>query len=187
MSAIRTAALTAKVVAVNKIMADVETWVAEWPTTANEPGWDNVQSNRFNQIVNEAQSAMMTSLTAQIAADSTLKTIMQQYVNDITADGWALAGGFYQRLSGMRQEVAQIYGENVAQATAPNLNSLPNGPHATACANQLHHCLQSLIGKSLSGASYTRRRIHVGRHLSALGQVVWTICLSTHSAAGETA
>ena len=155
MSAIRSAALTAKVVAVNKIMADVETWVAEWPATAIEPGWDNVQSNRFNQIVNEAQSAMMASLTAQIAADSTLKTIMQQYVNDITADGWAMAGGFYQRLSGMRQEVAQIYSENVAQATAPNLNSLPNGPHAQLAQTSYTTVYNTIISKSLSGANYT--------------------------------
>lgn len=155
MSAIRTAALTAKVVAVNKIMADIETWVSEWPATAIAPGWDNVQSNRFNQIVNEAQSAMMASLTAQIAADSTLKTIMQQYVNDITADGWAMAGGFYQRLSGMRQEVAQIYSENVAQATAPNLNSLPNGPHAQLAQTSYTTVYNTIISKSLSGASYT--------------------------------
>ena len=155
MSAIRTAALTAKVVAINKIMTDLEAWVAEWPATAIEPGWGNVQSNRFNQIVNEAQSAMMASLTAQIAADSTLKTIMQQYVNDITADGWAMAGGFYQRLSGMRQEVAQIYAENVAQATAPNLNSLPNGPHAQLVQTSYTTVYNTIISKSLSGASYT--------------------------------
>ncbi len=155
MSAIRTAALTAKVVAVNKIMTDIEAWVGEWPATAIEPGWDNVQSNRFNQIVNEAQSAMMASLTAQIAADSTLKTIMQQYVNDITADGWAMAGGFYQRLSGMRQEVAQIYSENVAQATAPNLNSLPNGPHAQLAQTSYTTVYNTIVSKSLSGSSYT--------------------------------
>ena len=97
----------------------------------------------------------MASLTAQIAADSTLKTIMQQYVNDITADGWAMAGGFYQRLSGMRQEVAQIYAENVAQATAPNLNSLPNGPHAQLVQTSYTTVYNTIISKSLSGASYT--------------------------------
>ena len=156
MSAIRVAALNAKATAINKVMTDIEAWVAQWPATINDPGWENVQSDRFNQIVNQAQSTLTASLTAQIAADSTLKTIMQQYVNDITADGWAMAGGFYQRLSGIRQEMGRIYAENVAQATAPNLNTLPQGPHAQLAQSSYTTIYNTIISKSLSGASYAK-------------------------------
>lgn len=106
--------------------------------------------------MNQAQSTLTASLTAQIAADSTLKTIMQQYVNDITADGWAMAGGFYQRLSGIRQEMGRIYAENVAQATAPNLNTLPQGPHAQLAQSSYTAIYNTIISKSLSGASYAK-------------------------------
>ncbi|MEN1677926.1 hypothetical protein AAIH03_36870, partial [Pseudomonas aeruginosa] len=84
MSAIRVAALNAKATAVNKVMTDIEQWVGEWPATINESGWENVTSDRFNQIVNQAQSTLTASLTAQIAADTTLQQIMQKYVSDIT-------------------------------------------------------------------------------------------------------
>lgn len=156
MSALRTAALNAKATAINKAMADIEAWVGEWPATINETGWENVQSDRFNQIVNQAQSTLTASLTNQIAADTTLKTIMGQYVNDITNDGWAMAGGFYQRLSGIRQEMSQIYAENVTQATAPNLNTLPSGPHAQLAQSSYTTVYNTVVSKSLSGASYTQ-------------------------------
>lgn len=155
MSAIRVAALNAKATAVNKVMADIEQWVGEWPATINESGWENVTSDRFNQIVNQAQSTLTASLTAQIAADTTLQQIMQKYVTDITKDGWAMAGGFYQRLGGIKEELGRIYAENVAQATAPNLNTLPQGPHSSLAANSYTTVYNTIISKSLTGGSYT--------------------------------
>ncbi|MFU4433378.1 DotA/TraY family protein [Pseudomonas aeruginosa] len=155
MSAIRVAALNAKATAVNKVMADIEQWVGEWPATINESGWENVTSDRFNQIVNQAQSTLTASLTAQIAADTTLQQIMQKYVSDITKDGWAMAGGFYQRLGGIKEELGRIYAENVAQATAPNLNTLPQGPHSSLAANSYTTVYNTIISKSLIGGSYT--------------------------------
>ena len=155
LSAIRFAALNAKAEAINQVMVDVEQWIDEWPATVNDSGWENVQSDRFNQIVNQAQNTMATRLNEQIAADSTLKRIMQQYVRDITKDGWAMAGGFYQRLGGIREEMGRIYAESVAQATAPNLNTLPQGPHAQLAHSSYTTIYNTIISKSLSGASYT--------------------------------
>ncbi len=155
MSAVRVAALNAKAAAVNKVMTDIEQWVGEWPATINESGWENVTSDRFNQIVNQAQSTLTASLTAQIAADTTLQQIMQKYVTDITKDGWAMAGGFYQRLGGIKEELGRIYAESVAQATAPNLNTLPQGPHAQLAQSSYTTIYNTIISKSVSGASYT--------------------------------
>lgn len=156
MSAIRVAALNAKATAVNKVMTDIEQWVGEWPATINESGWENVTSDRFNQIVNQAQSTLTASLTAQIAADTTLQQIMQKYVSDITKDGWAMAGGFYQRLGGIKEELGRIYAENVAQATAPNLNTLPQGPHSSLAANSYTTVYNTIISKSLTGEATPR-------------------------------
>lgn len=156
MSAVRVAALNAKAAAVNKVMQDIEEWVGEWPATINDAGWENVKSDRFNQIVSQAQSTLTSSLAAQIAADTTLQQIMQKYVSDITKDGWAMAGGFYQRLGGIREELGRIYSENVAQATEPNLNTLPQGPHSSLAVNSYATVYNTIISKSLSGASYAK-------------------------------
>lgn len=155
MAAIRVAALNAKATAINKVMTDIEQWVGEWPANTNESGWENVQSDRLNQIVNSAQSTLTASLSAQIANDSTLATIMQQYVHDVTGDGWAMAGGFYQRLSGIREEMGRIYSEPAAQATQPNLNTLPTGPHAQLAHSSFNTAYNTVINKALNGASYT--------------------------------
>jgi len=155
MSAIRVAALNAKATAVNQVMMDIERWVSEWPATINESGWENVNSDRFNQIVNQAQGILIASLTDQIKNDRTLQQIMQKFVTDITKDGWAMAGGFYQRLGGIREELGRIYAENVAQATAPNLNTLPQGPHSSLAVNSYTTVYNTIISKSLSGQSYT--------------------------------
>lgn len=155
MSAIRVAALNAKAAAVNQVMRDIETWVGEWPATINDSGWENVQSDRFNQIVNQAQSTLVSTLSNQINSDTTLQQIMKQYVTDITKDGWAMAGGFYQRLGGIKQELGRIYAEPAAQATAPNLNTFPQGPHSSLAANSYTTVYNAIISRSLAGDSYS--------------------------------
>lgn len=154
LAAIRTAALNAKATAINKVMTDTEAWVAEWPETINESGWENVNSDRLNSIVNQARSTLTATLRAQIEGDDTLRQIMQQYVGAVTKDGWSMMGGFYQRLGGIRQEMANIYSETAAAATAPNLNSLPSGPHASLAVNSYTTVYNTVLSKSLAGGSY---------------------------------
>lgn len=153
-AAVRHAALNAKIVAMNKVMADLDTWVKTWPSDTTQPGWDTVSSDRFNVIINQAQSTLTESLASQIANDTTLRQIMAKYTNDVTKDGWAMAGGFYQRLSGIRQEMGSIFAEPVAVATQPDLNTLPRDSAGQLAVSSYGTIYQAVISKSLDGSSY---------------------------------
>lgn len=51
---------------------------------------------------------------------------MDRFTNDITKDGWAMAGGYYQRLGGIREELRKIYAESPGEVTQPALGWLPD-------------------------------------------------------------
>ncbi|KPX37848.1 Integral membrane protein [Pseudomonas savastanoi pv. glycinea] len=154
MQAVRHATLNAKIIAMNKVMADIDAWVNTWPTDITKNGWDTVKSDRFNLIINQAQNALTQNLTSQMANDTTLQKIMGKYVEDVTEDGWAMAGGFYQRLSGIRQEMGAMFAEPVAIATQPNLNMLPKDAAGRLALNTYQTVYQAIISKSLDGSSY---------------------------------
>lgn len=154
MQAVRHAALNAKIVAMNKVMADIDAWVNTWPSDITKTGWDAVISDRFNTIINQAQNTLTQNLTLQMTNDTTLQKIMAEYVEDVTKDGWAMAGGFYQRLSGIRQEMGAMFAEPVAVATQPNLNMLPNGAAGQLALSSYQTVYQAIISKSLDGSSY---------------------------------
>lgn len=160
MMAIRVAALKSKQQAASDMMKAIDEWVADWPADLDVPDgqtptWDSVKSDTFNQIVNTAQSAMTTELVAQINNDTVLKKILDKYTSDITKDGWAMAGGFYQRLGGLREEMAQIFSEVIYDATKPDLSTLPSdtiGAHTKLTYSAVYG---QVISKSLTGASYS--------------------------------
>ncbi|APV43179.1 hypothetical protein PFAS1_16125 [Pseudomonas frederiksbergensis] len=154
MQAVRHATLNAKIAAMNKVMADIDTWVNTWPSDLTQTGWDTVKSDRFNTIINQAQNTLTQNLTSQMANDTTLQQIMKQYVDDVTKDGWAMGGGFYQRLSGIRQEMGAMFAEPVAVATQPNLNMLPRDAAGQLALSSYQTVYQAIISKSLDGSSY---------------------------------
>lgn len=154
MQAVRHATLNAKIAAMNKVMADIDAWVNTWPTDITKTGWDAVNSDRFNSIINQAQNTLTQNLTSQMTNDTTLQQIMAKYVDDVTKDGWAMAGGFYQRLSGIRQEMGTIFAEPVAVATQPNLNMLPRDAAGQLALSSYQTVYQAIISKSLDGSSY---------------------------------
>ncbi|GGM30820.1 membrane protein [Pseudomonas asuensis] len=155
MYALRIAALNAKITAINKVMADIKAWVNTWPTDINQEGWDTVKSNQLNIIVNEAQNTLTAALTQQIVQDATLNSIMQTYVKDTTSDGWMMAGGFYQRLSGIREEMGKIYAEPVAFATLPTLTSLTRDPRGALAYNSYTTAYNTIISKAANASNYT--------------------------------
>lgn len=154
MQALRTAALNSKRTASVLLMQDLDSWVNEWPSDITQTGWENVRSDRLNTILNQAQSTLSADLQSQINGDTTLKDIMAKYVSDVTKDGWSMAGGFYQRLGGIREEMSKIYAEPAAQATQPSLTNLPRDARAQLAKNSLQTVYQTVITKALDGTSY---------------------------------
>ncbi len=153
--AVRVAALQAKQKALMDMITELDAWVGEWPTSINETGWENVDSNRFNLIVNKAQSAMVAELVNMMHADTSLKGIMEKYLADVTNDGWMMAGGFYQKMSGIREEFSKIYAESAGDVSPPLLTSLPHDAAGQLARNSLDTIHKTVVAKALDGADFT--------------------------------
>lgn len=124
-SALRDAILASKLTATKSMMQSIDSWVNTWPTDVNKD-WSAVSVGQFNTIVDNAQATMLSDLKARLNSDNTLKTLMERFTTDITKDGWAMAGGYYQRLSGIREELRKIYAESPGEVTQPALGWLPD-------------------------------------------------------------
>lgn len=152
LQAVRVAATSAKQAALVQLMQDIDAWVATMPYSLSQPGWDTVNSQQFNVIVSNAQQAVLTNLSNQIASDTTLTQIMQSWTNSVTKDGWAMAGGFQQRLGGIREEMAKIYSAAPADSTAPTFGGLPDDARAQMLANGVDAATRTIIAKADAGA-----------------------------------
>jgi conjugal transfer/type IV secretion protein DotA/TraY len=97
---------------------------------------------------------MISELNAQINNDTVLKKIMEKYTSDITKDGWAMAGGFYQRMGGLREEMGDIFSEAVYTASKPDLSAVPGGTIGDYVKDSYFSIYDTLISKTLNGVSY---------------------------------
>ena len=106
-------------------MSDIREWVASWPSELSvadgeTPTWDTVSADRFNAILNDAQSSMITELNAQINNDTVLKKFWRsthRHYKGRLGNG----RGFYQRMGGLREEMSDIFAESVYTASKPDL------------------------------------------------------------------
>lgn len=152
LQAVRVAATSAKQQALVQLMQDIDAWVATMPYSLSQPGWDSVNSQDFNVLVDKAQQAVLTNLSNQISGDATLTQIMQSWTSSVTKDGWAMAGGFQQRLGGVREEMAKIYSAAPADATAPTFSGIPDDPRAQLLANSVDTATRTIIARADAGA-----------------------------------
>ena len=152
-SLIRDAVLASKLVAVKGMMLQIDAWVNHWPADINSD-WTDISVGQFNDIVNQAQGAMLSDLRGRVQSDNTLKDLMARFTGDITKDGWAMAGGYYQRLSGIRDEFRKIYSEPPGNVTAPALRWLPDDAKGNL-ARQSAIMPAVITRKAIDGAGYT--------------------------------
>lgn len=152
-AAIRDAVLEAKVSAAERMMEKIDQWVDEWPGDINQE-WNTVSVNRFNTIVDDTQASMLSTLQSRMRTDTTLKSLMDRFTTDITQDGWTMAGGYYQRLSGIRDEMRKIYAESPGVVTQPALRWLPDDAKGNLVRQSA--IMPAVIArKALDGSGYT--------------------------------
>lgn len=136
---VRSTILSTRQTQVVNMMKQIDQWVATLPPSYDAPGWENVDSKQFNTIVNTAEQNLKQNLAAQMNGDTTVSTIMKKYVNDVTKDGWAMAGGWYQRIGGLREQMTKIYTSPVGTVSEPGsaLGLLPSGAARDAATHSL--------------------------------------------------
>lgn len=156
-SLLRDAILAAKLSAVKDMMREIDSWVASWPGDINQD-WSTVSVNTFNTIADNAQTNMLSNLRSRMQSDNTLKGLMERFTNDITKDGWAMAGGYYQRLGGIREELRKIYAESPGTVTQPALRWLPEDAKGNLVRQSA--IMPAVIArKALDGSGYTPKSI----------------------------
>lgn len=126
LQALRFALYQAKSDAMTGMFASVKAWVNSWPTSINQDGSEKIQSNRLNEIVQDAENKFLADFSNKVHTDETLNKILKSYVDSSTESGWLYAGGFYQKQGEARGIINDLMAEPVAIISGPNVGGFPN-------------------------------------------------------------
>jgi conjugal transfer/type IV secretion protein DotA/TraY len=108
-------------------MLDIDNWVNTMPSDINQPGWENVQSAQFNTIVKNREDQVAAAIANSVTtSEGSVNVGVTAFVDEMAKGGWAMAGGWYQRVGLLRSKVSAITGESVGAATTPSLAGLPD-------------------------------------------------------------
>lgn len=123
----RAALMAQKLQAATGLMLDIDNWVNTMPSDINQPGWENVQSAQFNTIVKNREDQVAAAIANSVTtSEGSVNVGVTAFVDEMTKGGWAMAGGWYQRVGLLRSKVSAITGESVGAATTPSLAGLPD-------------------------------------------------------------
>jgi conjugal transfer/type IV secretion protein DotA/TraY len=147
---LRLTAAAAKSSAANQMISRLNTWVSTWPNTIEDEGWQNINLQQFNTIVNEAQDNLIGEMNTKIGENKKMAGILKTYLDDLTVDGWAMMGGFYQRMGDARALMGSFYSEPVMTIIPPELSALPNDPYGEAARISYKTINDLVLIKSIS-------------------------------------
>lgn len=142
--------------ALRQLEAELTTWVNTWPTDITLSGWNRVDSREFNRIVKRWEDQVAISLAARVDSESPgVTSALDGIVTNLTRDGWATAGGWFQKVGMLRGQVVNIMSEPVATAGAPTFAGLPNDPRRTLLANSVVTAVDTVLRKANANATFT--------------------------------
>lgn len=152
----RAALMAQKLQAATGLMQDIDNWVATMPSDINQPGWDNVQSSQFNSIVKNREDQVVAAIANQMTAnEGSVNTGVTAFVDGMTKEGWAMAGGWYQRVGLLRSKVSTITSESVGNVTTPSLSGLPADARSSLLKSSVTTVAETISKKSeLAGNGY---------------------------------
>ena len=113
--------------AVVQMMNDLDQWVNTWPRSVSEATWDTVNSARFNEIVGQYEAQIVSDLSGlSSGANATLNVGLNAFLTSLTNEGWANAGGWFQRVGQVRFQLSTIFSEPPGSVGEPVLTGLPS-------------------------------------------------------------
>ncbi|HED2988286.1 TPA: DotA/TraY family protein [Klebsiella pneumoniae] len=113
--------------AVVHMMNDIDQWVNTWPRSVSEATWDTVNSARFNEIVSQYEGQIVSDLSGLTSgANAAVNVGLNAFINSLTMEGWANAGGWFQRVGQVRSQLSTIFSEPPGSVGQPVLTGLPN-------------------------------------------------------------
>lgn len=144
-----------KVISASAMMQEIDQWVNTWPSDINQPGWDAVDSDKFNTIVKKYEDQVATNLATSISGDqSGVDAGLTAFANSLTSDGWAAAGGWFQRVGMVRGQISNVMSESVGTVTSPSLSALPSDARASLLTNSVTTITEAINKKAEEKPSY---------------------------------
>ncbi len=150
---LRVAAQNSKIQAATKLMTDLEAWVNTWPDDISGD-WSNVDSAKFNELVNSAETQVAAALMAALSDTTGVKSGFQSLATSLTSEGWAMSGGWYQRVGEVRGRIAAITSESVGSVSAPSLSALPADAAASRLIGSVTTVTEAISKKSEAKGNY---------------------------------
>lgn len=150
---LRAAAQNAKIQAATNLMTDLEAWVNTWPDDISGD-WSNVDSAKFNELVNSAETQVAAALMAALSDTTAVKSGFQSLATSLTSEGWAMSGGWYQRVGEVRGRIAAITSESVGSVSAPSLSALPADAAASRLIGSVTTVTEAISKKSEIKGNY---------------------------------
>lgn len=152
---LRTSTQTAKVTATAAMMVELDGWVNTWPNRMGDAGWTSVDSTRFNEIVNTAEQSVATTLMAQMSTGETgIKTGFASFANSLTAEGWSMAGGWFQRVGEVRGRISSTLAESVGSVGQPSFSALPSDSAASELTSSVTTVTEAINKKAEEKANF---------------------------------
>lgn len=150
---LRAAAQNAKIQAATNLMTDLEAWVNTWPDDISGD-WSNVDSAKFNELVNSAETQVAAALMAALSDTTAVKSGFQSLATSLTSEGWAMSGGWYQRVGEVRGRIAAITSQSVGSVSAPSLSALPADAAASLLIGSVTTVTEAISKKSEIKGNY---------------------------------
>lgn len=129
-----------------------------FPVKADSDQWANININQFYAIVNDAEQKISQKVAenAAINANTTVgadgqvssgpgNDALKQMIQEITDEGWAMAGGWFQKVGSYRSKLTDIYAADPGSVESPNLLALGTDDKA-----QQARTIHSAVLKKLS-------------------------------------
>lgn len=152
---IRAAVSAAKVQAASDLMVDIDNWVATWPANISAPGWDQVNSSTLNALVDARNAQVVAALQASMTGgEANVNSSVQAYANSLVQGGWAMAGGWYQRVGAIRRQLNEVAGGNPGKVTAPNFYALHKGAQADLVSASVNTISETIQVKSAAASGF---------------------------------
>jgi conjugal transfer/type IV secretion protein DotA/TraY len=165
LESLRVSTQTAKVNAAVQMMGKLDAWInsPSWPQRIGDAGWDQVDSTQFNQIVNDAEQSVATSLMSEMNnGESGVKAGFSAFANSLTAEGWAMSGGWFQRVGEVRGRISATLSESVGTVGQPSLSALPSDAASTELTNSVTTVTEAIYKKAETKANFKPSTNSVG-------------------------
>ena len=130
-----------------QMFQNIDAWVAsdeEFPVSATSESWNKLNISKLYQIVEQSENSISgmvktkaneylnvtVDADGRMSSDGKMKNALNSMVTSLTAEGWSMAGGWFQRLGTVRSRLNSIFEAPTGTASKPTLDGLGKGDTA---------------------------------------------------------